>query len=187
MSGPVVIRRCASAEEAAIVCGLLRDAGIRASLENWHHAMTDWGTLLALGGVGIIVPSDDVVTARQAIVSYSETAEERLRGDFPDLDSTPMPPKRYRHMILLGYYTGLLLLPFTLAGMLIEIFRRATISPASGHLDWSIVQQEILGAHWPALIVAMLSAALYFLVPFAIFVSVSRQFLARRAALKATL
>lgn len=185
MSGAVIVRRCASAEEAAIVCALLNDAGIPASLENWNHAMMDWGSLQALGGVGVRVPAGQLEAARAAIIGYAESAEARLKDDFPDLETVPSKPKRFRHLVLMGYYTGALLLPIIILIMLIEVYVRAAANSYAG-LDWPLVRAELYAASWTYLAIWAIGAACYFLVPLTIFVFLARRFLARRAALKAT-
>lgn len=184
MSGAVVIRRCASAEEAAIVCALLNDAGIPASLENWHHAMIDWGVLQALGGVGVRVPADMLDAAREAIIGYAESADERLQGEFPDLETGPLKPKRFRQFVLIGYYSNLLLAPLIIALMLIEIFYRVGLASLPGGFNWAVFEAELAMAHWSVLFVTLVTAAASFLVPLAILVLFARRFLARRAALK---
>ena len=184
MSGAVVIRRCASAEEAAIVCALLNDAGIPASLENWHHAMIHWGVLPALGGVGVHVPAGMAEQARQVIIEYVESAEERLRTDFPDLDAAPLKPKRLRQFILIGYCTGLLLVPFILLFMLIEVVARVQAFSAGGPFRWELLGAYLTDARWGYLLGYIAFTAVYFLVPLLIFVFLSHPFLSRRAKMK---
>ncbi len=185
MSGVSVVRRCASAEEAAVICALLNDAGIAASLENWHHAMIDWGVLQALGGVGVLVPANQLPEARDVIIAYAESADERLRGDFPDLETAPLNPKRFRQLVLIGYYTGLLLVPFILLFMLIEVAAQVEAVSAGGPFRWELLGAHLADAEWGFLLGYVAFAAVYFLVPLLLFVFLSRQFLARRAKLKA--
>lgn len=184
MSGVGVIRRCASAEEAALACALLNDAGIPASLENWYHAMIDWGALQALGGVGVLVPASRLAEAREVIIAYAESADERLRGDFPDLETAPLRPKRSRQFVLIGYYTGLLLVPFILLFMLIEVVTQVQAISAGGPFRWELVGAQLADARWGYLVGYAGFVAVYFLVPFLFFVFLSRRFLARRAEMK---
>jgi hypothetical protein len=184
MSGAVVIRRCASAEEAAIVCALLNDADIPASLENWHHAMIHWGVLPALGGVGVHVPAGMAEPARRVIIEYVESAEERLETEFPDLENIPLPPRRWRQAILIGYYTGLLLIPFIIAFMLADMVSRARSVSTEGAFAWPVLLSEVRAAYWGDLAIWCVDAALSFVVPLAILVLLARRFLARRAAMK---
>lgn len=170
MSGAVVIRRCASAEEAAIVCALLNDAGIPASLENWHHAMIDWGVLQALSGVGVLVPASEVKAAREVIVQYAASADERLRGEFPELETGPLKPKRFRQFILIGYYSSLLLIPLILVLMLIEILHRVGLTSPPDSFNWAGFEAELATADWMGLLVWFVSAAMAFLVPLSILV-----------------
>lgn len=184
MSGAVVIRRCASAEEAAIISALLNDAGIAASLENWHHAMMDWGVLQALGGVGVRVPADRLREAQAAIIDYAESADERLRVDFPDLETTPSKPKRFRQFVLTGYYTGLLLVPLILLFMLIEVVAQVRAVSADGGFGWELAGARLAEADWVLLLGYVAFSAMWFLVPLVIFVFLARQFLSRRAKMK---
>jgi hypothetical protein len=184
MSGAVVIRRCASAEEAAIVCALLNDAGIPASLENWHHAMMHWGMLPALGGVGVQVPATRADEARDAIITYAESATERLKTEFPDMEFTPLRPSRWRQLVLIGYYTGLLLMPLLIAFMLAELVNRARSASPEGGIAWSVFMSEFGAARWGELLIWTVAAALSFLVPLAIFEFFARRFLAYRAVVK---
>lgn len=186
MSGAVVIRRCASAEEAAIVCALLNDAGIPASLENWHHAMIDWGVMQALSGVGVLVPASEGGRARAAIIEYTESADERLREDFPDLEPGPLRPKRLRQFVLIGYFTGILYVPLILLFMLIELVSHILSISAGVPFEWDLLGATLANAEWGQLVFAVTFAAAGFLVPLGIFVFLTRQFLARRTEMKAT-
>lgn len=184
MSGAVTIRRCASAEEAAIVCALLNDAGIPASLENWHHAVIDWGALQALGGVGVLVPAGQVDAARRAIIEYAESADDRLSAEFPILEDYPLKPKRLRYYILLSYYTGLAALPLIVVPALIigalEVLADARIYG----FDWSLIPLHFDWRNWLVLALAQIAAAAYFLVPLSVFVFLARRFLNQRARQK---
>ncbi|PKP82351.1 MAG: hypothetical protein CVT79_05325 [Alphaproteobacteria bacterium HGW-Alphaproteobacteria-18] len=184
MSGAVTIRRCASAEEAAIVCALLNDAGIPASLENWHHAMIDWGALQALGGVGVLVPAGQFDDARRAIIEYAESAEDRLSAEFPKLEDYPLKPKRLRYYILLAYYTGLAYLPLIVIPALIAGGLRVSADAKIYGFDWSLIPLHFNWIDWLALALAQIFAAAYFLVPLSVFVFLARRFLNQRARQK---
>lgn len=184
MSGAVTIRRCASAEEAAIVCTLLDDAGIPAALENWHHAMIDWGALQALGGVGVKVPAARFDEARQAIINYAETANERLAEEFPELEPYPLQPKRLRFYILIAFYTGLVFLPIMVVLGLLDLALRIAADVRVYGFDWSLIPLHFNGIEWLAIVGAHIFAAAYFLVPLSIFVFLARRFLNKRARQK---
>lgn len=184
MSGAVIIRRCASAEEAAIVCALLNDAGIPASLENWHHAMIDWGALQALFGVGVQVPVGQFDTARQAIIEYAESAEDRLSTEFPRLEEYPLKPKRLRYFILLAFYTGLAYLPLIVVPALVEGGLRVFADARTYGFDWSLIPVHFDWRAWLGLAIAQVLGAAYFLVPLSVFVFLARRFLNQRAKQK---
>lgn len=186
MSGAVVIRRCASAEEAAIVCALLNDAGIPASLENWHHAMIDWGVLQALNGVAVCVPAYQIEAAKQAIIEYADSAEDRLKGEFESLDPYPLKPKMLRVYILIAFFSGLAYAPVFLAAALLRAAMHVTHDARSYGFDWSLVAFHFGRIDWLTLLGAHLFAMVYFLVPLSIFVFLARQFLDQRAAQKQT-
>lgn len=169
-----------------MVCALLNDAGIPASLENWHHAMIDWGVLQALSGVGVLVPASLLPEARDVIIAYAESADERLRGDFPDLETAPLRPKRFRQIVLIGYYSGVLLLPFILLFMLIEVVSQVQAVSAGGPFRWELLAAQLAEARWGYLLGYVSFVAVYFLAPLAIVVFLSRRFLARRADMKVT-
>lgn len=120
MSGAVVIRRCASAEEAVIVCALLENAGIPASIDNWHHITMDWGAVHALGGVALRVPAALLDAARQTIIDHAESADDRLASEFPQPNADSLPQKRAPARLRLVLFTGIVYFLMTPLGMLIN-------------------------------------------------------------------
>jgi hypothetical protein len=131
------------------------------------------------------VPQEDGEAAREIIIEYAETADERLLEHFSDLEAGPAKPKRFRRPVLLAYYSGALLIPLVVACMLTEVFARAILYSSTGELDWAIVRAELYAAHWTYFIIYIIGAALYFLVPLSVFVRLGERFLARRTAQKA--
>lgn len=106
MSRALVIRRCATTEEAVVVVALLKDAGFSASLDNWNHAMVDWGSIAAFGGVGISVPSEQAIEAGNYMIEALETADNRLQSVFGDYDRSRLPGDRIRALSMLFIFLG---------------------------------------------------------------------------------
>lgn len=186
MSGIVVIRRCASAEEAAIVCALLSDAGITASLENWHHAMINWGIIPAMGGVGVLVPSSQADQARIAIIEYAQSAEERLRAEFSDLDNAPLAPDRVRQFVLIICFSGLVYVPINVAIMFVALAIWTSATSKSEAVDWTPMLTELANLDWFYFLLEHIFAALEFAILLVLLIFIARRFLARRAAQKAS-
>ena len=169
-----------------MICALLNDAGIPAHLENWHHAMIDWGVLQALGGVGVLVPASEAVAARETIIAYVQSADERLHGSFPELETTPLKQGKLRQYVLISYYTGLILIPFMILFMLIEVAHTVSAHSAGGPFRWDMLGAYLAAAHWGYFLAYAAFAAASFLVPLSILVFLSRRFLARHSEVKAT-
>lgn len=185
MSGAVTIRRCASAEEAAIVCSLLSDAGIPASLDNWYHATTDWALLPALGGVGVLIPASSRCQALQAMSDYANTARERLCAEFADIDFEPIRTDRARKLITLLIQTCLVYFFITLIVVSLDIaFPHARLSNVDGFYNYIYSTLDFRRADW---LVYSMSSLIYLspvLVPLSIFVFLARRFLNKRARQK---
>jgi hypothetical protein len=187
MSGAVIIRRCASAEEAAIVCALLNDAGIPASLENWHHAMIDWGVIPALSGVGVRVPAAELEAARAAIIEYATSAEARLREEFPDFIAHPLFADRHRLLLVLVFalQTGLITVLLVPIAAILQIFFSAGEQPVFPWGFWIPEGWEYERAGWLFSSTVGTLFAAPIIVAYFVFVFLTRRFLARRAEMKA--
>ena len=185
MSGVVVVRRCASAEEAAIVCALLTDAGIPASLENWHHAMINWGIVPAMGGVGVLVPSSQADQARIAIIAYAQSAEARLRAEFSELDAAPLAPDRVRQFVLIICFSGLVYVPINAVIMFVALAAWTSGVSKDGSVYWDVMFTELAGIDWLYFLLEHFLAALEFAILLLLLIFMTRQFLARRTAQKA--
>jgi hypothetical protein len=169
-----------------VVCALLNDAGIPAHLENWHHAMIDWGALQALGGVGVLVPASEADAAREAIISYAQSADERLRGDFPELETGPVPPNRLRSIIAIAVYSGLAYLPLQILYKLLLALEVTLFETRSTGFSFSELWIRIAAAGWFELLFLTGFGLAYYLIPMTILAWFARKFLARRAEMKAT-
>lgn len=184
MSGAVIIRRCATAEEAVIVCALLENAGIPTSIDSWHHAMIDWGVVQALGGVAVRVPASLFNVARQTIIDYADSAEDRLSSEFPLLDPYPLPQNRLRYYILMIFFTGFFLPPLLLLTDLVAVGVRVIADARLHGLDWPTIAAHLGGIRWMETSLMPLFGIAYFLVPLSIFVFLARRFLNQRARQK---
>lgn len=95
MSRAVVIRWCASTEEAVVIRSALASQGFQVELGNIHHAMMDWFMIPALGGVDVRVAEQDSLAADQALTDLALDADETLKDAFPDLTFEPLHRKRW--------------------------------------------------------------------------------------------
>lgn len=184
MSGAVVIRRCASAEEATVVCALLNDADIEAWLDNWYHAANDWLISLALGGVGVLVPEAQKVEAERALAEHLDTGEHRLGEEFPDMDRRPLKKSRLRAWTFVSLYNtwGLILLsiPFIAGGILI-----GSIAESAGEgLNVEKISASFAAYDWTRMLTWAAATFALFLVLLGIFVFLARRFLNQRARQK---
>lgn len=67
-------------EEAEVVAAALRADGIDAFIGNTNHAYFDWGCIIALGGLQVMAPREQLAEAKQ-------TLQERIRENadaYPD-------------------------------------------------------------------------------------------------------
>ena len=72
----VTVRRCATLNEAHIVCGLLRSHGFEAAVEEANHAANDWFVVQALGGVRVSVPHAQLDSATQLIAEVMAASQQ---------------------------------------------------------------------------------------------------------------
>lgn len=67
-------------EEALIVHAALLNGGFDATIDNYHHASMDWGSIIALGGITIRVPEKELWRATTYLKQLEQSAEERLNS-----------------------------------------------------------------------------------------------------------
>lgn len=101
-----VLRAYAFREEAEVVACTLRADGIDAFLGDNHHAYTNWGITIALGGLQVLVPAKRLRDAKTAI-------NERLRAAASDLDPAERAARRDRWKVWL-----VIAFPFVLSVLL---------------------------------------------------------------------
>lgn len=181
MSGAVIIRRCASAEEAAVVCALLNDAGIEAWLENWHHATVDWLSLMAFGGVGVLVPQSMAAEARERIIEAATHAEHHLNAEFPGLTDDRPSRGRLRAFAFVGLYHGWSYYLLALMLAYIMAMSDASLAVPSGMADPVPAAERLTSVYWGDGLLWIASSLVEFLVLLAIFVFLARRFLNQRA------
>ena len=104
MSHSVIIRRCASLEEAAVINSILQAFGFQSVLGNWHHSHLNWEVMLALGGIDVRVPYSEADDATNFLEERLINAQKCLKQEFPDLDTEPLYRSRWRIWLLLAYY-----------------------------------------------------------------------------------
>lgn len=101
-----VIRRCATVVEAKICLALLEARGFSPVLANGHHAQQDWGSVQALGGVDILLPSSQLVAAKVAIIEAVTNGPDILFERFGDYES----PKKFGRLavwVMISIQVGL--------------------------------------------------------------------------------
>lgn len=166
------------------MCALLNDAGIEARLENWYYATLDAFMVPALSGVGVLAPGRQADEARALIIQYVESAEERLRQVYPELDTAPIKRNHWGAFTLIGlscgwtYFPAALLLAtaFICAGGLL------TDQPMTLGLELALSQFATLA--WLEGLYMTAGSLVTFLVPLGFFVFLARRFLNKRASQK---
>lgn len=68
-------------EEAEVMASALRAEGIDAFIGNLHHATWDWGHVIALGGLQVLVPRQKLAEARQVIRERISEAAANPEGE----------------------------------------------------------------------------------------------------------
>lgn len=134
MRDVIVIRRCATAEEAVVVASLLQDAGFQASLYDWNFSTVYWGVNSALGGVGIAVPAKQALGAGRYMMEAVETADERLSGEFGEYDRSKLPRDRLRALSMLFIYLGGMLLFTPLLVWFLSSLPESWFAPKNGSM-----------------------------------------------------
>ena len=127
MTGAVIIRACATVNEALIVAELLRDGGFEASIDNYYHASLDWWSISAFGGVYVRVPEGQLIDAGQYMIEAVQTADERVEASTGQIFE---PIEKTRHVTawsMLFLYTGVAYFILTLVGMAIAWFLETII------------------------------------------------------------
>lgn len=68
-------------EEAEVMASALRAEGIDAFIGNLHHATWDWGYVIALGGLQVLVPRQKLDEAKQVIRERISEAAANPEGE----------------------------------------------------------------------------------------------------------
>lgn len=107
MSELVVLRRCATLEEALIVDSLLQDGGFISSVPVRYHGANDWFIVAAQNGVPVFVPEIEAIDAGQYILAMRATAASRLVEEFGEIDTAPLKLRWGRAWSMFIIYSGL--------------------------------------------------------------------------------
>jgi len=111
MSNSVVIKRCATLNEAYILQGLLAANGFDARLDEANHAAMNWWLIPALNGVAIRLPITQAAEAKRTVLAIAETAPANLEKQFGPYEA----PRKYGRASVWFYWLsffGLLQLMF---------------------------------------------------------------------------
>ena len=117
MSGAVIIRACASTNEATIVAGLLQDAGFDAALDNFNHASLEWWLIPALGGVYVRVPPSQLLDAGHYMIDAVRSADERLKLATGEPDDSPLKTRYLTAWSMLFVISGIAYAILTVFGV----------------------------------------------------------------------
>ena len=184
MSGAVILERYLDKEEALIVCALLKDAGIDAHLDNWHHASAHWYVTTALGGVGVLVSEADANNARDIIQEYVSSAEERLLAEFQALPAEKPDRKLWFKLSFFGFEFGWSLILLTLVmAVLLAGFGIVSDAQNTG-FSLQLALSHLAQIDWVFGLALLAWNSGSFLVLLGIFVFLARRFLNQRARQK---
>ena len=107
MSKLVVLRRCATIEDAFIVDSLLQDGGFLSSTPVRYHAQNEWWSVHAFNGIPVFIPEVELVEAAEYLIEMRASAKERLEEKFGEIDPTPWKRRPIRRWSLLAKEAGL--------------------------------------------------------------------------------
>lgn len=89
MARMVPIRTCLSLPEALVVNSYLRDRGVIAALNGYHHASVAWHHLFALGGIRLNVLDSHLDRARELLADASPMADNQEQAEAGGVAVTP--------------------------------------------------------------------------------------------------
>lgn len=105
MSGAIVLRRCATVEEAIVIDSALKAGGFQSSLGEYYFAHVQWDAIAAIGGVSILLPSSQFDSARKYLAELRSTAFESLADEFDNFDMRPLKLRWARAWSMLILYS----------------------------------------------------------------------------------
>ena len=134
MSKLVVIRRCATIEEAFVVDNLLQDGGFLSSTPVRYHAQNAWLLVPAFEGVPVFVPEAELFPAAEYLIEMRASAKERLEEKFGEIDPTPWKRRPLRRWGMLiqqvgGVHLLMALLVFSFSTLLIPVLPSTPLRP----------------------------------------------------------
>ena len=137
MSKLVVIRRCATIEEAFVVDSLLQDGGFLSSTPVRYHAQNEWWSVHAFNGIPVFIPAAQVLDAAEYLIEMRKTAKERLEAEFGEIDPTPWKRRPIRRWSMLAKDSGIIQLSLSVLALLLS-FLPVGIVPGSSfyQIDW---------------------------------------------------
>ena len=106
MSKLVVLRRCATIEEALIIDSLLQDGGFLSSTPVRYHAQNEWWSVQAFNGIPVFIPDVELVEAAEYLIEMRATAKERLEEQFGEIDNSKLPLRWRRGATMLFLQLG---------------------------------------------------------------------------------
>ncbi len=107
MSKLIVLRRCATIEEAFVVDSLLQDGGFLSSTPVRYHAQNDWFSVHAFNGVPVFIPEIEALGAAEYLIEMRATAKERLEDEFGEIDPAPWKRRPIRRWSFWAQQSGL--------------------------------------------------------------------------------
>ena len=110
MSDRTIIRRFSSLAEAMACTAYLNAHGVDAITDEYQHATVQWYLIPALGGIGVSVPAQQEVAARQFLNEVDTGETELVEADYEE----PRSYGRLGAWLYLLIPMGLISLPLTL-------------------------------------------------------------------------
>ena len=114
MSNLVILRRCATVEEAIVIDSALKAGGFQSNLGEYFFAHIH----PAFGGVSVFVPEVQFAEAQSHLAELRASAAERLTDELGPVDMAPLKLRKVRAWILMALFCTpldeLIIMAFTL-------------------------------------------------------------------------
>lgn len=106
MSKLVILRRCATIEEALVIDSLLKDGGFYSHIGERHISHMQWDIIPALGGVTVWVRAERLLEAGEYIIDMRASAHERLESALGEYDTAPLKLRWGRALSMIFIQVG---------------------------------------------------------------------------------